>query len=391
MFQNIKVDIIYYKSNTDFELEFNLCGCCRMRLLTDKSSDKKSLVHSLARAVSRSRVIIIAGSLFGEDGIISIVSSAIGKTLSEIDNKLYGISGGDKISVINGSTPLVTSEGYFGGCIIESGPQSMILLSDNKTVRKSIMNTLIHPYIEELCAIDLKAKAANSAAAVQAVPPAVIPDKTVSETLENTEEPSSSDISGNNDTDSVNDESADTLPQEETPQDNPTDETEKQETEESKSVFETQEEDNEDGRQQESTETENKSLNSFAAAADDGVILSGGMIFETDDYRAQAESYASDENADLYVEPEKLKKGRVDYYNEQYALTTDGEEYYHTGQDEKERPKPIGSGNLPILILSIILLVILAVLCYCIFYVPAKDGVSAAAYLQETFNTLFGQ
>lgn len=391
MFQNIKVDIIYYKSNTDFELEFNLCGCCRMRLLTDKSSDKKSLVHSLARAVSRSRVIIIAGSLFGEDGIISIVSSAIGKTMSEIDNKLYGISGGDKISVINGSTPLVTSEGYFGGCIIESGPQSMILLSDNKTVRKSIMNTLIHPYIEELCAIDLKAKAANSAAAVQAVPPAVIPDKTVSETLENTEEPSSSDISGDNDTYSVNDESADTLPQEEMPQDNPTDETEKQETEESKSVFETQEEDNEDGRQQESTETENKSLNSFAAAADDGVILSGGMIFETDDYRAQAESYASDENADLYVEPEKLKKGRVDYYNEQYALTTDGEEYYHSGQGEKERPKPIGSGNLPILILSIILLVILAVLCYCIFYVPAKDGVSAAAYLQETFNTLFGQ
>ena len=30
MFQNLKVDVIYYKTNTDFEMEFNLCGCCRM-------------------------------------------------------------------------------------------------------------------------------------------------------------------------------------------------------------------------------------------------------------------------------------------------------------------------------------------------------------------------
>ena len=52
MFQNVKVDIIYYKTNTDFEMEFNLCGCCRMRLLTDKSPDRKTAVHSLARAVS---------------------------------------------------------------------------------------------------------------------------------------------------------------------------------------------------------------------------------------------------------------------------------------------------------------------------------------------------
>ena len=39
MFQNVKVDIIYYDTSTDFELEFNLCGCCRMRLLTDKTDD----------------------------------------------------------------------------------------------------------------------------------------------------------------------------------------------------------------------------------------------------------------------------------------------------------------------------------------------------------------
>ena len=135
MFQNIKVDIIYYKTATDFEMEFNLCGCCRMRLLTDKAPDRKSMVHNLARAVSRSRVIIIVGSLFGDEGVLSTVAGAIGKPLSPIDNKLYGISEGGEISIISGATPLVTPDGFFGGCIIESGQQSMILLSDSKSVR----------------------------------------------------------------------------------------------------------------------------------------------------------------------------------------------------------------------------------------------------------------
>ena len=159
MFQNLKVDIIYYSTNTDFEMEFNLCGCCRMRLLTDKASDKKTFVHELARAVSRSRVIIIAGELFGSNGIIEIASHAIGKPLADIDNKQFGISGDKQIKVINGATPLVTGDGVFGGCIIESGPQTMIFLSENRQIRKTIMNTLIHPYIEELCAIELKSKA----------------------------------------------------------------------------------------------------------------------------------------------------------------------------------------------------------------------------------------
>ena len=79
------------------------------------------------------------------------------------DNKTYGISGTDEIEIIEGSTPLVTADGIFGGCIIESGPQTMILLSDSKNVRKQIMQTLIHPYIEELYTADLTEKAAQNA------------------------------------------------------------------------------------------------------------------------------------------------------------------------------------------------------------------------------------
>ncbi len=156
MVQNLKVDIIYHCSASDFEMEFNLCGCCRMRMLSDKTNDKKSFVKALARDVSRSRVIIACGPLFGADGLINIVGVAIGSGTCACDNKTYGINGDDEISIINGSTPLVTPDGYFGGCIIESGPQTIILLTENKAFRKTIMQNLIHPYIEEICYVPSK-------------------------------------------------------------------------------------------------------------------------------------------------------------------------------------------------------------------------------------------
>lgn len=156
MFQNIKVDVIYHNTNTDFEMEFNLCGCCRMRLLNDKTTDKKSFIKALARDVSRSRVIIACGPLFGADGLINTVATAIGTGVTPCDNKTYGINGDDAIQIINGSTPLVTPDGYFGGCIIESGPQTIILLTENRAFRKSIMQNLIHPYLEEISYIPTK-------------------------------------------------------------------------------------------------------------------------------------------------------------------------------------------------------------------------------------------
>ena len=150
MVQNLKVDIIYHLTPSDFEMEFNLCGCCRMRLLNDKTTDKKTLVKSLARAVSRSRIIMVCGPLFGEDGVIKTVAAAIGSTTALCDNATYGINTDDTIEVINGSTPLVTPDGYFGGCIIESGPQTIILLTENRSFRKKIMQNLIHAYIEDI-------------------------------------------------------------------------------------------------------------------------------------------------------------------------------------------------------------------------------------------------
>ena len=81
MFQNIKVDIIYYKTQTDFEMEFNLSGCCRMRLLTDKAPDRKILVNQLVRAVSRSRIILLAGDLFGKKELLLLRQRRLAESL----------------------------------------------------------------------------------------------------------------------------------------------------------------------------------------------------------------------------------------------------------------------------------------------------------------------
>lgn len=353
MFQNIRVDIVYYNTNTDFEMEFNLCGCCRMRLLTDKVSDKKTFLHSLARAVSRSKVIIVTGKLFGDDGIISMSASAIGNKLGVVNNKNYGIDSDEEINIINGSVPLVTPEGYFGGCIVENGPQTMILISDSKNIRKSIMKTLIHPYIEELCAAELKEKAAA------ATP--IIPEQ--DEVLEeNQSELPEQDID------------VAEIPQEEAPEEAEI------EDEDIKAESEPQE-----GEKNEDAVIENDD-----SASDDDIELLGGMIFETDEeiYENKEESQ---ENSDFFVKPLYIKKRDVKRINSSYYDFEQDEEtdieYEEFEVSDKVRSS---SFNLPILIVSVILLLLIAFLSYCIFFVSTKYGSSAQESIREIYTTLFG-
>lgn len=386
MFQNIKVDIAYYKTNTDFEMEFNLCGCCRMRLLTDKAPDKKTLVHSLARAVSRSRVIIIVGKLFGEDGVISIAAGATGSKLTVADNAAYGIDSDDEISIINGSTPLVTPEGYFGGCIIEKGPQTMIVLTDNKNVRKSVMKNLIHPYIEELCALDLKEKAASVSGENTAAPKheaadlpedVAIPELAEIPTAAVIEETAGID----EDDDFFEDDSSFVF--EETPEETDTDTAEE--------IPETTENDDDyitdtDEIENEGYETEEMGLltdeddyeETEIEMPDSGEFAS----FDDDEMSVESDMHYNDKGMSL----KDYRRRNADYYKDEEVfedLVTEDEMF-------EERAHIKGGFSLPILILSIVLLVLLIVLCYCIFYVPSTQGVSATAYLKETFDILFG-
>ncbi len=356
MLQNIKVDIIYYKTPTDFEMEFNLCGCCRMRLLTDKSADSKALIHSMARAVSRSKVIFLIGSLFDEEGILKLASAAIGTELTAIDCGSYGIKEEENLEILKGSTPLVTSDGCFGGCIIESGPQTMILLSENKSIRKAIMQNLIHPYIEELATIQPKKQEETEE------DDDCIIETEIDAALPLPEEPAEPEVSP--------------LPEV---------------AEEPKEQIE---EENEKEAEPETKETKD-------ILTDDDIILSGDMTFEEDSPVAAPSNV---EEIELFTQPNIMYASDSKKYNSAYAavsydddtlVVSDEEDDFESSfnpitKDTKPRKRKPLTLNLPILILAIILLLSLAILCYCIFYVPSKDGISAASYLKETFNILFG-
>lgn len=344
MFHNIKADIIYYKTTTDFELEFNLCGCCRMRLLSDKMQDKKSFVHSLARAVSRSNVILIAGPLFDETGTIATVTEAINTTTEIVDNSAYGITGDYEIKVMKDSVPLVTPEGYFGGCIIESGPQTMILLTDNKEIRKTIMKNLIHPYMEELYSTQIS-QLENPQIMDEEDEDSVIIEKDSSEFQEPLPEITTDDI----------------LLQ----------------------ITET-----------ESDKDEEETDNIFVDEPE--IIIESSSQKNKTESQTETESNEQDEqmidSVDLFVQPSKLDFEIIERKTQEYAIQEDKYNYTEDSlvADEKEKPKRKIGFSLSVFIISIIMLLVIVVLCYCIFIVPTKQGISPVANLQEIFKTMFG-
>ena len=144
---NLKIDIIYFKTASDFEMEFNLSGCCRMRMFKDKVDTPKGLVNTLARDVSRSKITIIVTELFGQNNGVSILSNAVKLPLEALDKAAYGIQTADDIYMPKTAIPLVTKTGIYGGCIIENGPQSIIVVSNVRALRHEIMKTYVHNYV----------------------------------------------------------------------------------------------------------------------------------------------------------------------------------------------------------------------------------------------------
>lgn len=369
MFQNIKVDIIYYKTNTDFEMEFNLSGCCRMRLLTDKSPDRKILVSQLARAVSRSRIIIIAGSLFGEDGVIKTAASAIGKSMIKVDNQQFGITSNDEIEIIKDAIPLVNEEGIFGGCIIEQGPQTLILLSDNKNLRKRIMQTLIHPYIQEVCAAEMTEKTEE---------PIV---EEIDEQAEVTEEVESELI--------IEDESVEDVDEDISEAESVADKNIVAPLSDSELIVD------------DATESGEELILAEADVYSDDKKLSDEMVLEDEDYLDDVakldDEIASKTQTDaeeLIFEPEYFNRRKGNRMTMEYAYTgTDADEYI-TGEEEDEEvehPFFVGRGiNVPIIVVAVLLVFVILVLCYCVFIVPMNEGVTTGEYLTEAFEGLFG-
>ncbi len=144
---NLKLDIIYYKTSADFEMEFNLGGCCRMRLFKEKVETQKELIKTLARDVSRSKIILVVTDLVGENCAVPAIAKAISLPLMPVDKDSFAIRTSDPIFTPDTAVPLVTKSGIYGGCLIESGPQSIIILSSVRSLRHEIMKTYVHNYV----------------------------------------------------------------------------------------------------------------------------------------------------------------------------------------------------------------------------------------------------
>ncbi len=342
MLQNIKTDIIYYKTDTDFEMEFNLCGCCRMRLLTDKATDKKLLISNLSRAVSRSRIIIVVGSLFGEDSIIASIAQAIGKKLSLVDNSTYGINSDEEIEVIKDAIPLVTEDGIFGGCIIESGPQTMIFLSHSKNVRKPIMNTLIHPYIKDIYDSELN-NSTDKEEGINVLPETEPAEETVLDTEEITEDFA----------DAVTDTEIDEIDVSE-------------DTEDDDIII-----------------AEQSPLILEDTEPEDNIILDEAEE-DTEENEQEIELYAEDSG----ISKKELRRNNRTFDDAYFSFDNSG---IISDEEDLEVPyyyKPFFTRIL--LIAIVVCLAFLAVLGYCIINIPTKEGVSVVAYIKEIIDTLFG-
>ena len=377
MFQNLKVDIVYYKTNTDFEMEFNLCGCCRMRLLTDKAPDKKTLVHALSRAVSRSRIIMVVGSLFGENNIIKTASDAIGHPLAELDCKKYGVNSDDKINIIETSVPLVTADGIFGGLIIESGPQAMILLTDNKSVRKTVMQSLIHPYVEELCAAELKEKAANRKGEnpideeFYEESPLIVPVVDVDAHDDSYIEPEI-------DSELVEVSDENVGPEFDLINEHGYDAEENDDMEPEFRLISSEDEMQDDELPELSDEDK--------AFAETILSNSGFTPREIDDEPLEEESDLIFENRDGEKEDGELE-APLDITECESPIIFD-EDDEEAEEISITRPKPKAGLTVAILCLAIFLLLTLVVLCYCIFFIPSLESISPMEYIRDIFNTL---
>lgn len=142
---SLKTEIIYLKCATDFEFEFNLNAAVQMRLFTECPADDKAFLSALSLAVSRSRAIIITSKF--DETLITKLAGSIGFKTETIVPEEYGITKMETDKLITGGVPLVTEDGIYAGIILESGPQSLIIITNERKTRKALMNKLVHTYL----------------------------------------------------------------------------------------------------------------------------------------------------------------------------------------------------------------------------------------------------
>lgn len=148
MSKDVKIEVLYYKTQADVSLEFGLHGNYPLRLLSSACNDIGTFFQSLKRAVSRSEIIIAVGG-YGEDNLPGFIARAVGKKCVIPNYRKAGIITETKYVLPENAIPLAPKSRRFGGFLIECGPQTIISLTDDKKIRLEIVEEFIVNYITE--------------------------------------------------------------------------------------------------------------------------------------------------------------------------------------------------------------------------------------------------
>ena len=91
MANDVKIEILYYKTNSDISLEFGIRGNYPIRLLSAVCDSSESFLRNLKRALQRSEIIITAGGYDGGTYLPSLIAKAIGTSCTSPNYKSHNI------------------------------------------------------------------------------------------------------------------------------------------------------------------------------------------------------------------------------------------------------------------------------------------------------------
>ncbi len=148
---DIRLEIIYYKIPSDYEMEFKFTVGYKYksRTLTCRTHSPQEFVSALSNAASRNRVIMVVGKLDGELELCDLIAKSTSLPLCAVDKQTYNITDESEILLPQSAIPLVTN-GQIAGCLLENSAQSIILLGDNKPLRDAVMKDLVLPYVTDI-------------------------------------------------------------------------------------------------------------------------------------------------------------------------------------------------------------------------------------------------
>ncbi len=144
-----RMQILYFKESADVLLEFGLQGNYSMRLLTVQVDNYKTFLQQLSKAVGRNSIILTVGGFDAEARLPEILGRSIGRELEAPPAKEFRITQPMHTQLPKDAIPLVSADGTLAGCVVEKGRQSIIMLTQDATLRHQAFKELVIPYIGE--------------------------------------------------------------------------------------------------------------------------------------------------------------------------------------------------------------------------------------------------